>query len=131
MAKFLATIALSVMLVFPVFAQEGKVNINTANAQQLDTLKGIGPKKAQAIIDYRKGFLEENQDSKLVFETPMDLTQVRGIGPKTVEKNLDVIIVEDEVEEVETDEEVAPSTPDEQAKNDCITDSQCEDIKLV
>ncbi len=50
------------------------VNINMANLEELDTLPGIGPKTAQAIIDYRETYGE--------FSSPEDLLNVRGIGPK-------------------------------------------------
>ena len=61
------------------FADEAKlVNINTAASTELQTLPGIGPSKAQAIIDYRT----EKGD----FEKVDDLINVKGIGPKTMEK---------------------------------------------
>lgn len=55
-----------------------KVNLNTADKTQLQTLSGIGEKKAEEIINYR----EENGR----FKTINDLTKVTGIGEKTVEK---------------------------------------------
>lgn len=55
-----------------------KVNINTADATQLQTLSGIGIKKAEAIIAYRE---EHGPFSKIE-----DLQEVSGIGEKTVEK---------------------------------------------
>ncbi|AMA72310.1 MULTISPECIES: helix-hairpin-helix domain-containing protein [Aneurinibacillus] len=58
--------------------QEEKININTATLEQLQTIPGIGPGKAAAIIQYR----EENG----LFRTVEDLTKVAGIGPKTLEK---------------------------------------------
>lgn len=63
----------------------GKININTASLDELMTLDGIGEKKAQAIIDYRY----ENGN----FHSVYDLTNVSGIGEKTLEKNLDKITV--------------------------------------
>lgn len=54
---------------------ETLVNINTATAQELQTLSGIGEKKAEAIITYR-----ETNGS---FQTIDDLKKVKGIGEKT------------------------------------------------
>lgn len=58
-------------------AKEGKVNINTATVEELKTLKGVGEKKAEAIIEYRK----KNGS----FQTKEDLMKVRGIGKKLFE----------------------------------------------
>ena len=56
------------------------VNVNEADAQTLaDVLKGVGVKRAQAIVDYR----EEHGK----FFTPEELTAVRGIGKSTVKRN--------------------------------------------
>jgi competence protein ComEA len=54
------------------------ININTASAQQLEELSGIGPVLAQAIVDYR----EANGD----FSRLEDLMQVSGIGPSTFQQ---------------------------------------------
>jgi len=54
----------------------GAVNINTATKEQLDSLKGIGPTKAQAIIDYRT--------KHGPFKSVDDLEKVPGIGPATL-----------------------------------------------
>ena len=54
----------------------GAVNINTATKEQLDALKGIGPTKAQAIIDYRT--------KHGPFKSIDDLEKVPGIGPATL-----------------------------------------------
>jgi len=60
--------------------QADPVDINTANAMVISkTLKGIGLKKAQAIVAYR----EKNGK----FKTVEDLAKVQGIGKKTVALN--------------------------------------------
>lgn len=56
-----------------------QININTATAGELATLKGVGAKTAQAIVDYRQMFGN--------FSSVDDLTKVKGIGDKTLEKN--------------------------------------------
>ena len=58
-------------------AKQGKVNINTATLEELQTLKGIGKKKAEAILQYRK---EHGP-----FRTKEDLLEVKGIGKKALE----------------------------------------------
>jgi competence ComEA-like helix-hairpin-helix protein len=60
------------------------VNPNDAPAGSLMRLPGIGPSRANAIISYRERFEAEN--GRRAFESPADLTKVKGIGPKTVEK---------------------------------------------
>ena len=63
----------------------GRININTATSQELQTLRGIGPVMAQRIIEYRQTSGE--------FFTVDDLTNVKGIGEKTLEKIRDSITV--------------------------------------
>ncbi|MBX9566187.1 ComEA family DNA-binding protein [Aeromonas hydrophila] len=65
--------------------ESGKVNLNTASINELTALKGIGEKKAQAIVDYR-----EKQGK---FTTVDQLADVSGIGSATLEANRDMIIV--------------------------------------
>ena len=61
------------------------VNINTADAKQLDTLPGVGPSMAQRIIEYR----EANGG----FSMPEDLKKVRGIGDAKFQKLQDKICI--------------------------------------
>lgn len=63
----------------------GKVNINTADSAQLQTLNGVGPATAQKIIDYR--------DSSGRFTSIEDIKNVSGIGDKTFDKLKDHICV--------------------------------------
>ena len=62
----------------------GKVNVNQADLAQLETLPGIGAKKAQAIIDYRT--------ANGSFHSLEDLGKVKGIGSKMLEKLKDLVI---------------------------------------
>lgn len=70
---------LSLLFVFAAAVEAGPVNINTASAEQLTELNGIGLAKAHAIVAYR----EQNG----AFKTADQLANVKGIGLKTVEKN--------------------------------------------
>ena len=71
----------------PIVAWAGPVNINSADAKTLaKELDGIGPAKAQAIVDYR----QKNGS----FKTADDLLKVEGIGAKVLEQNRDNIRVE-------------------------------------
>ncbi|MBM7701455.1 helix-hairpin-helix domain-containing protein [Metabacillus iocasae] len=62
-----------------------QLNINTATEQELQTLSGIGPSKAAAIVSYR----EENG----LFQSIEELTNVSGIGEKSLEKIKDQVTV--------------------------------------
>ncbi len=53
------------------------VDLNTATQAQLETVKGIGPVKAKAIVDYR------NKNGN--FKSVDDLDKVPGFGKKTVD----------------------------------------------
>lgn len=59
----------------------GMVNINKAGLEELCTLSGIGEVKAKAIIEWR--------NANGAFESIEDITKVKGIGAKTLEKNRD------------------------------------------
>ncbi len=64
------------------------VNINTADAEELETLTGIGPALAQAIIDYRAGHG--------AFRSADDLLLVKGIGEAKLEGFRAEITLEEE-----------------------------------
>lgn len=68
------------------YSDGGLVNINTADATMLQTLSGIGEKRAADIINYR--------ETNGLFETIDDLDQVSGIGEKTMEKLRPLITVD-------------------------------------
>lgn len=75
MKKLLLALLISFAFVFNAVAA---VNLNTATKAELETIKGIGPSKAQAIIDYRA----KNGPFKSVDE----LDNVKGFGQKSVDK---------------------------------------------
>lgn len=66
-------------------AAYAQVNLNTATSEQLQTLPGIGPSKAAAIIEHRK--------TAGPFEKIDDLDLVPGIGPATVENLRSLVTV--------------------------------------
>ncbi len=63
------------------------LNINTANAEDISkALKGVGIKKAQAIVEYRENYGD--------FHHIDELTAVKGIGKNTLAKNAHLISLE-------------------------------------
>ena len=64
---------------------EKKININTANSEELQLLKGIGPSKAKAIIEYREAY-----GGFLVLE---EIMEVKGIGQATFNSIKDSICI--------------------------------------
>lgn len=72
-------------LLTPSAASDGLININMATLEKLDTLPGIGPVKAQNIIDHR--------DTNGPFMTIEAIQEVNGIGPVTYERLKDLITV--------------------------------------
>lgn len=68
-------------------AQEpDRVNLNSATAQELSQLINIGMSRAEAIVAYR--------EQHGPFRSLQELTQVAGIGERTVELNLDRIMID-------------------------------------
>ena len=75
MKKLLIVLMACFALSFNAFAV---VNLNTATQAELESVKGIGPSKAKAIIDYR------SKSGPL--KSVEDLDNVKGFGKKTVDK---------------------------------------------
>jgi competence protein ComEA len=89
MKGFIALFALAISLTFSsVHAEEpnGPVNINTASAEELSELKGVGKTKAEAIVAHRN---EHGEFSKVE-----DLTQVKGIGESILNSNRPLLSLE-------------------------------------
>jgi competence protein ComEA len=80
------TLLLSLMSSFA-FAQAASININTADSTSLASLSGIGQSKAGAIVKYR--------EANGPFASTQDLTNVKGIGARTVERNANRLITQD------------------------------------
>ncbi len=81
--KLINSIVLTLLLALPIigFSAEA-ININTADKETLmSVIKGVGEKKAEAIIAYRN----ENGNFKSIDE----LTNVKGIGQGTVDRHKD------------------------------------------
>jgi competence protein ComEA len=85
MINWIRKLSLCIMLL-PVLALAGPVNINTADAETISrSLQGVGLSKARAIVEYR--------EKHGPFKSPADLSLVKGIGDRTVELNRDNILV--------------------------------------
>ena len=79
---------LALCLLIPTLLFAEAININTADKDALmSAIKGVGEKRAEAIIAYR----EQNGPFKSIEE----LTEVRGLGASIVEKNMDNLSVKD------------------------------------
>jgi comEA protein len=63
-----------------------KLNINTATSQELQLLPGIGPQLARRIVAHRQ--------THGLFSSPSQITEVRGIGEKTLQRITGLITVE-------------------------------------
>ncbi len=86
-ASLVVTGMLLVLCLASAVASTGKININTATKQELVTLKYVGDKIAQKIIDYRK---------TTPFKSPADIMNVKGVGQKVFDSNKMRIVVQKE-----------------------------------
>jgi competence protein ComEA len=78
--KLFQSLLLTTILLFSSSVFAGKININTASAEQIAVaMNGVGENKAKAIVKYRSTHGK--------FKTIAALENVTGIGEKTVEKN--------------------------------------------
>jgi competence protein ComEA len=96
----LAVVAVFMLIALPVIAAEpaapakkapgleGQININTATAEQLVLLPGVGKKTADAIIEFRT----KNGNFKAVD----DIAKVKGIGAQKLEKIKKYLVLEGE-----------------------------------
>jgi len=77
---------LPLVVIFPVVAMAGPVNVNTADAETISKeLKGIGLTKAEAIVEYRQ--------KHGPFQNADELSLVKGIGERTVDINrVDILV---------------------------------------
>jgi competence protein ComEA len=109
--KFLNMALALVLMLFSAVTFAQAINLNTATAAELESLKGIGPARASAIIKYR-----EEQGP---FESVNDLTKVTGIKDKALQKllndNKGMLTVE-EAEETGAAEVPASSSAPEMPK---------------
>lgn len=78
--KIIKLLIVTMALFFSALTWAAPVNINTADAKTIaKVVKGVGEKRAQAIVDYR----EKNGP----YASVDDLVKIKGIGKKTVDKN--------------------------------------------
>ena len=78
----------AVLLSLPVLTFAGNtININTADKELLMSIKGIGEKRAEAIIAYR--------DKNGPFKSIDQLADVKGVGMFFIDSNRDVLVVKD------------------------------------
>jgi competence protein ComEA len=84
--KTITSIAALAALIVSSISMAAPVNINSASAEEISqALNGIGPSKAQAIVEYRETNGLFNQADEIVY--------VQGIGDTTYQKNRDDILV--------------------------------------
>lgn len=85
--RTLTTLVMLFLCLLAPATQAGPVNINTADATTLSReLKGIGMKRAEAIVEYRRKFGP--------FKSADELALVKGIGPAAIQKNRESIRID-------------------------------------
>jgi competence protein ComEA len=72
--------------VAPGVTEDGRVILNTATAIELTRLPGVGPKRAEAIVQLRNRLKR--------FRRTTDLLRVRGIGVRTLKKMLPHLVLD-------------------------------------
>jgi len=98
------TASFALIILFPAFALATElININTADVALLDTLPGIGPSKATAIIDYRA--------KNGLFATTKDIQKVKGIGSGVTFTNIEKLITIGATSAPSASETVVPVQP--------------------
>lgn len=88
MKKWVSIFLFLLSSLFLQIAIAAPVNVNSADAGAISqALKGVGPAKAKAIVDYRQ--------ANGAFKSVDDLLKVKGIGPAILKKNRDDILLSD------------------------------------
>ncbi len=84
--RLLLSLLVSTSMLLPLQVNAGPVDINSADAAMLaGAINGVGEKKAATIVDYR--------NVHGPFARIEDLSNVKGIGPGTIEKNRQNLVV--------------------------------------
>ncbi|GED42262.1 ComEA family DNA-binding protein [Cobetia marina] len=78
MKTLMGSLVVAGLMAFTPLTQAAEMNINTATPEQLTQLKGIGDKKAQAIVAWRK--------ANGPFTSIDQLAEVKGISANTIER---------------------------------------------